>query len=84
VPCVFSRRTVKKATDGAGVKRRVTIFAVRRKKNARQSRTFAVRHSPKRTAITALCRAPPLKAHSKHRPLPRAAIKNARQTFSKK
>jgi hypothetical protein len=42
----------KKATDGAGSKRRVTVFAVRRRK--------------KRTAISSLCRAPSLEAHGNH------------------
>jgi hypothetical protein len=82
--CFFTTQGKKKTTDGAEAKRRVTIFAVRRKENAWQSRTFAVHHGPKRTAITSLCRVPPLKAHGKYRPLPCAAVKNARQTFSKK
>jgi hypothetical protein len=56
----------KKAPNGAGAKRRVTSFAVRRKKNTRQSLAFAVRHHYKSTAITALCRAPPSKTHGKH------------------
>jgi hypothetical protein len=44
----------KKATDVTGAKRRVTAFAVRQHKNARQSLAFAVRHSLTRTAITYL------------------------------
>jgi hypothetical protein len=32
LPCVFSRRTAKKATDGAGMRRHVTLFAVHREK----------------------------------------------------
>jgi hypothetical protein len=85
LPCVTGRRTAKKkATNGAGAKRRVTAFAVRRKKNAQQSLAFVVRHSPKRATITSLCRAPPLKVHGNHCPLPCATIKNAWQTLSKK
>jgi hypothetical protein len=57
--CIFSRRTAKKATDGAGMRRRVTPFAVRWEKhttkmgslpctvkNARQRALFVVRSLP--------------------------------------
>jgi hypothetical protein len=74
----------RKSTDGARTKRRFTAFAVHRQKNARQSLDSAVRHRLKRTAIISLCRAPPLKAHGNHCPLPCTSIKNARQTFSKR
>jgi hypothetical protein len=55
----FTTHGKKKATDGAGAKRHVTVFAVRQQKNAWQSLAFAVRHSLTRTAITYLCRVPP-------------------------
>jgi hypothetical protein len=58
LPCITGRRTAKKATDGAKAKQRVTAFAMRRQKNARQLLAFAARHNLKRTAITGLCRAP--------------------------
>jgi hypothetical protein len=60
LPCVTERHTTKKATDGAGAKRRVTVFVVRRKK--------------KHMAITGLCRAPEEKTHGNNRPLPCAIV----------
>jgi hypothetical protein len=48
--CVTGRRTAKKATHGAGRKRRGRTFVVRRRKTHGKEATFAVRRPQKRTA----------------------------------
>jgi hypothetical protein len=63
LPCVFPRRTAKKATNGTGAKRRGTPFAVRREKNARQTFVIGTAKLDARQRSVRLCA--PIKTHGK-------------------